>query len=280
MTLFSQRQGIRPIAKALQKESMDDDLRNLLWSVLFERVWYSKDAHIYGWLEVEVGPILRRLWLRYFKKPIDTKPHDEEAIRGVRVHFFAAEWWQVYDLIECTLMSVFSEDRKARIKETLNAVLQIENSAYRIVGGEVVEITDDHEIEAIESALAQQNKPARSHLSQALALLSDRKQPDYRNSIKESISAVEAICQLVAGKPKATLGACLGELKKKGTLHPALERAMSNLYGYTSDEGGIRHALTEDSVVPSYSEAKFMLVVCSAFVNFALLEMEKPTPST
>jgi len=43
-------------------------------------------------------------------------------------------------------------------------------------------------------------------LSRALELLSDRKQPDYRNSIKESISAVEATCQVFASKSRATLG--------------------------------------------------------------------------
>ena len=98
--------------------------------------------------------------------------------------------------------------------------------------------------------------------------MSDRKQPDYRNSIKESISAVEAACQVLAGMPKATLADCIKVIKSRGAVHSALEQAFLKLYGYTSDEGGIRHALTEDSVTPLYSDAKFMLVACSAFVNF------------
>ncbi|VAX31463.1 hypothetical protein MNBD_NITROSPINAE05-986, partial [hydrothermal vent metagenome] len=43
----------------------------------------------------------------------------------------------------------------------------------------------------------------------------------------------------------------------------------SSLYGYTSDEGGIRHALMESENV-DFNDAKFMLVVCSAFINFVL----------
>jgi hypothetical protein len=39
------------------------------------------------------------------------------------------------------------------------------------------------------------------------------------------------------------------------------------LYGYTSDQAGIRHALTEAEKV-DFSDAKFMLVVYSAFINF------------
>lgn len=47
-------------------------------------------------------------------------------------------------------------------------------------------------------------------------------------------------------------------------MHPALEQAILKLYGYTSDAGGIRHALTEESTVPSYGDAKFMLVLKQA----------------
>ena len=154
------------------------------------------------------------------------------------------------------------------LKEVLNRYMESENAAYRVVGDEIVEITDEHEIEAIESALDGGIKCCQSHLSRALDLASDRTQPDYRSSIKESISAVEAACQSLAGKPKATLGDCIKVIKNRGAIHPAFEQALLKLYGYTSDEGGIRHALTDESVAPAYSDAKFMLVASSAFVNF------------
>jgi hypothetical protein len=53
-------------------------------------------------------------------------------------------------------------------------------------------------------------------------------------------------------------------------LHGALKTAFSALYGYTSDSGGIRHFLNRDDVVPDFDSAKFMLVVCSAFINYLL----------
>src|SRR5205814_4142658 len=97
--------------------------------------------------------------------------------------------------------------------------------------------------------------------------MSDRKNPDYRNSIKEAISAVEATCGMISGKPKATLGDALKVLREKGSVHPALEKAFSAIYGYTSDANGIRHALTEESNL-TFSDAKFMVISCSAFVNY------------
>jgi len=73
----------------------------------------------------------------------------------------------------------------------------------------------------------------------------------------------------VSGNPKATLGAALNKIEKTHQLHPALKKALSSLYGYTSDSGGIRHALLEENSI-SYSDAKFMLVSCSAFINYVL----------
>jgi hypothetical protein len=150
----------------------------------------------------------------------------------------------------------------------VNVQLERENSAYRFVGTDIVEITDRQELTSIEEALAGP-KAARIHFERALDLLSDRRAPDFRNSIKESISAVEAICRLIAGSHGDTLGAAVKKISANAPLHPAFEQALLKLYGFTSDEGGIRHALMDEPSL-GYPEAKFMLVLCSAFANFLL----------
>ncbi len=135
-------------------------------------------------------------------------------------------------------------------------------------------ITSDQEITAIEEALSvsQQFTP---HLERALELLADRKSPDYANSIKESISAVEATCKLITGHPKATLGAALGRLESKlGPLHSDLTDAFKKLYGYTSDTQGIRHALVGKRDL-DIEDARFMLISCSAFINYLVAKADK-----
>jgi len=120
----------------------------------------------------------------------------------------------------------------------------------------------------MELVLNDKDFPAvRKHLHRALELLSDKKKPDYRNSIKESISAVESITQELSGNPKATLGEALKILEKKNKLHPALKVAYLKLYGYTSDEGGIRHAMLEEPNL-SVADAKFFLLSCTSFINY------------
>jgi hypothetical protein len=100
-------------------------------------------------------------------------------------------------------------------------------------------------------------------------LLSNRQKPDYRNSIKESISAVEALCRIVGGTPKATLGDALKQIETKVKMHPALREAFGKLYGYTNEAEGIRHSLLDEPNL-RLEDARYMVVTCSAFVNYVV----------
>jgi hypothetical protein len=143
-------------------------------------------------------------------------------------------------------------------------------SAYLFVGRQLAPITSKEEISEMEEALETPFKTVNTHISNAIKLFSDGENPDYRNSIKESISAVEAICRLIVGKENATLGQALDIIKREGNieLHGALREAFDHLYGYASTADGIRHAFSEEKISVDFDEAKFMLVACSAFVNY------------
>jgi hypothetical protein len=132
-----------------------------------------------------------------------------------------------------------------------------------------VEITTQEEVDEVDKALQTPISGVKTHLKTALSPLSSRDKPDYRNSVKESICSVEALARAVADEPKATLGKLIKTLEAHDGIHPALKKAFSALYGYTSDEGGIRHSLLEESSI-SKAEATFMLISCSAFVNYVL----------
>lgn len=55
-------------------------------------------------------------------------------------------------------------------------------------------------------------------------------------------------------------------LESDGRVHPALKEAWVKLYGYTSDEGGLRHAMQEEPDI-DFATVKYMVVSCAAFVN-------------
>lgn len=214
--------------------------------------------------------LLEKIWLNYFKYPIDTlSDHWGTTHNQIKQYFFKCQWYEVYDFLEYIANESASYAENEEFINFCNLTLEREVSAYRFVDLKITQITSETEIAEIEEALEPEIylKPVTTHLEQALNLLADRKLPDYKNSIKESISAVEAICQLIASKDKVTLGQALGEIENKVRIHPALKKAFSNLYGYTSDAEGIRHALLEESNL-KFEDAKFILVSCSAFVNY------------
>lgn len=275
---FSQRYGFQPVKTVVQTESIDEDLRNGLWSVLKISYWdtakMAGSFHPGYYLSAEANRDLeclcKRLWFNFFKKPLDTLPDDWEKVRSLlRDVFFGLVWHQVYDFIEYVGQNHPDKQRNKNFRETCNRVLEQEVSGYRFVGEQIVRIVAEEEITAVEDALKVKISPVQEHLKRALELFADRKKPDYRNSIKESISAVEALVKIVIKSEKGTLGDLLSVLEKRDELHPALKAAFIKLYGYTSDANGIRHALLEEDRV-TFHEAKFMLVACSAFTNYVI----------
>lgn len=266
---FSERHGYTPVRQIVQIESVDEALRNSLWSILKIHIWDKVHHSAYSTtfqINRSFETFCQRFWFRYFKLPLDTLNDEWNFVyKFFRTRFFEAEWFEVYDFVEFVAENFPYEDRDSFIAGC-NIAFQTEMSAYRFVDGKIARITSEQEISEIEEAVRGGRDPVQIHLRRALELLSDRKNPDYRNSIKESISSVESLVQIILGK-KGTLGSLIKKLEVDIGLHPALVKAFDHLYGYTSDESGIRHAILESGRV-NFEDAKFFLVVCSAFVNF------------
>ncbi len=279
---FSQRIGVTPVSQIVQKNRMDDALSNSLWSLLTLNYWHKFDRNKFSVkgsrsdtiLGSNLGTLFTAIWMDYFKSPIDTIPHlfydDGNGLSRLRNYYFNSNWYQKYEFIEF-IAANGPPEYKSKFISQCNDVLEKENSAFRFVDGVLVEISSSEEIREIELAISQSSPffGVKQHLSAAILLLSDKENPDFRNSIKESISAIESLCKTVSNQEKATLGAALKVLESRGTLHSALKSAFSSLYGYTNDADGIRHALMEESNLTS-ADARFMLIICSSFINYVI----------
>lgn len=273
---FSERYGYKKVRDVIQIESVDEPLRNGLWNVLKLNVWdqvrSSPPLYTGYYLNHDINRELRHLchslWLLYFKKPLDELRNKwEHTYDELREYFFSCPWYEIYDFVEHLANNYRDSSWREHFTRQCNTVFERELSGYRFVRGAITPITYEHEIEGIEGALQVQDEPVREHLRRALELMSDRLNPDYRNSIKEAISAVESLVTVVSGTDRGTLGKLLRKLENELGLHPALTAAFGKLYGYSSDEGGIRHALLDASRV-DFADAKVMLVLCSAFANY------------
>lgn len=262
---FSQRMGITPVANVIQVDSMNDDLRAGLWNVLLAEV-FGKRAFLYEVLghAPRIGSFSEALWSEYFKVPFDERPDKNYLIlKEIREYFFDCIWHEAYDFIEFCV-----EYYDDSFIEALNHILERELSGFRIIDGKIAPISSTKEVDTIQEAISDEIFPgASTHLRTSLDLLSQKTNPDYRNSIKESISAVESASCALTGSASATLSEALKELGKNHSLHGALKEGFLKLYGYTSDGDGIRHAMLKEPTL-TQADAVYFLVSCSAFVNY------------
>ena len=159
----------------------------------------------------------------------------------------------------------------------INRILEQEKAGYRFSNDKFVNITNEEELGEVANATHSPYESVSTHFKKALSLYSDRKSPDYENSIKESISAVEAMCCIITGATgsQATLGNTLKKLEVNGVfIHNAMKAGFDKMYGYTSDADGIRHGGIDFTNAPA-EDAKYMLISCSAFVNYLIEKYSK-----
>src|SRR5690606_21157600 len=118
---------------------------------------------------------------------------------------------------------------KGKCSNEFNDLFKKEMSAYRLINGSIVEINSKEEIIEIETALENTDKFAsvNTHLIRAIQLYSDKRNPDFRNSIKESISAVEALSKIIVKDDKTTLGQALKVIEMKHAIPKSLKNAFS-----------------------------------------------------
>jgi hypothetical protein len=264
--------GIVKPKSVIQIDSMDDDLTIGLWNVLTLTAFNQRAIN---------EDLYYDLWLYFFKWAIDDYPSSpyDNVLKYFRDWYFDDQttWYQKYDFVEFNVQNI---ELDTSLSENLNSVLEDELSGYRFVEEQLIPIINEEQLKSIEIATHSERMSTAHHIQNALNKLANRKNPDYRTVIKESIDAVEDMCtQITKADPNAkdqdTLGKALKEIEKHSGIgiHPSLNAAFSKIYGYASD-GGIRHA-QGDNAPPDQETAIFMLVSCSAFVNYLQVKADK-----
>lgn len=170
-----------------------------------------------SYTSTEIRILLSAIWADYFKKTKDSIPKTaSEYCYKLKIYFFSVKWYEIYDLIEF-VASVDDKERASLFVMVCNNTLEKELSAYRFINGQITQISATQEVDSIEEALDIEDKfkPVKIHLERSLALFSSRTSPDYRNSIKESIRAVESYCSISTGDSKAMLGQALKQIEKQ-----------------------------------------------------------------
>ena len=286
MALFSERYGYTKPAEVLIREKITEEIENALCScydMLNDHMRRHMSYKDETYKEMELF-----LWMNFLNKRRNDFYRDFRSYVIVATYVLKEKnypWYQKLNMVEMSVKWLYkrgeNDQRLFNAAHSLTALINHEferlNYAYRFIDKEIVEITSEEEIVSIEQAIKDSENNVKLHLQTALGLLAKKPSGDYRNSIKESISAVEAVCRELTGK--STLGDALNELEKAGVVIPkVMKMGFEKLYGYTNNkETGIRHSLMDDegTYIPSSAEAVFMLVSCSAFINYLYAKRSK-----
>lgn len=224
------------------------------------------------WRGPEWARIFRILHRNHWGRPLDEFPRNAGTLVKMyrEVVLRGSPFNQVFDLLqmimrhsECPrqftlgVARVFQECRLAYVVDTRKPPT-------------ILPAATAEEGEAIVGAIGELRKAglrgAEAHLKRAGELIDGG---DWSGSVRESVHAVESVARSLDSDSSKTLGPALDSLEKSGRLHPALREAFNRLYGYTSDEQGIRHALLDSSTsAVGRDEAVFMLGACASFSSY------------
>lgn len=269
--LFSQRKGLTTDSEIVLRDDMSKDVDNAILSCYYK----FKESLRYGYFKSIPESIEKELWCHFLNKNLRDfyVGHRYFDVFEPYIEDDQIIWYKKLDMLEyvCRWLSVqsnFGSNYLNDFEKNINCEFERLNYGYRIVNHRVMEITSDEEIECIETALKESKDNVRKHIDSAINFYSDKQNPDYRNSIKESITAVEAVCRESTGEDD--LNKALKNLNTKGVpIHDRFKDGIRSFYNFTNQpDTGIRHALMEEGYNPSKAEAYFMLVSCSAFVNY------------
>jgi hypothetical protein len=265
---FSERIGAKP-APVSGLNQVTTGVRTALWNALHE-VLFPIPPHGSPYNQLAYSNT-KFLWNRLGWRT-DLAPHAaNDAKQMLSNYWFGCEWSDFFDAFESAVLVAGRQRTVDRAPwfEQLNNLLEQQGCAYRFISEQLAPLTNPAEMTAVAAAAESAIPAVASHIRDAMRYLPPNDNPSARNCVKESISAVEAALKSLTNSPNSTLAAALPEFERQyGKLHPALRLGLEKLYGYTSDEGGIRHALVEETAKVTVDDARFMLVACSAFANY------------
>ncbi len=273
---FSQANGYEELPQPLALGEISYQARRKLWDLLYSSAWereYDWDGTRFNVAESWIF-IFEDIHTGYFERTLDEFGNNPnsllEAYKGFI--FSPARFNKLFDLWQMIMRHPRCPRKfvkeTARIFEECHVAYVVDTSGPPTI----LPVATPQEGEALIGALGHLNEGgyagAEAHLREAGTLTNAG---EWAESVRESIHAVESVARVLDPKDANTLDGALKSLERQIRIHPALKDAFSKLYGYTSDEEGIRHSLLEENTSPvGRDEAVFMLGACASFVTYLL----------
>lgn len=269
---FSQSIGLKSVPEQLKLGEISDTLRRRLhYAIIKDFEDDLQTGSMYAYLGARWKALARDICVLHFDVSAERFRGDPETIRTMILRNLEhMPYNDVFDFVQFIIRHANCAIQTRR--EVAQAFVDC-RAAYRVVDARTIVAVGTKEqadafVAALDNTQSATASGARQHLVDAGVAL---RSGDWPGCVRESIHAVESVAVRLA--PGATtLGAALRVIDQNGHLHGSLRAAFDKLYGYSSDEDGVRHALVFDEAEAKVDEADalFMLGACASFVSYLL----------
>ncbi|MDE0555215.1 MAG: hypothetical protein OXI24_13415 [Candidatus Poribacteria bacterium] len=276
---FSQRHGYEPLPECMRLEHLSKKARTAVYNIIVDLVsgiWRNN-------VDSPAPRMCRRAMASCLDKNIrEVGVLKDQILDELQSFVCDSPFNKVLDLLE--YMAGYDDDQNFGESTVLNARLsrfsKDINNAFDKHGVAYMFMLDTSTIcprTSMEQGVTIQNAVATlknhklpspvTHLRNAASHLD---LGEYADAITDSIHAVESVVRFFDPENSQKLGDAVDSLKGKGVLkHPALAKGIKSLYGYTSDEEGVRHALVfEPEANVDINDAMFMFGACASLAAY------------
>ena len=280
---FSQEQGVLPLPKQLELNELSTQLRTKLWTTVYIAInGSSEPLYSHTKLDKNVRLLCFKIHTEFFIRPADSfSTNNKKNMEPLKNFILIEEWHDVLSLIQFMLRKSYSQYITSNLflllKKRVASDLHSCYAAYTLVddGRTIAPAATSEEADALKRTFddlqANNFEGAKLHLTQSIEALN---KGDFAASVRESVHAVESVARRIDGAA-STLTPALKRLASAQHIHPALAQGYEKIYGYTSDEGGVRHASLSGEIAVEQEDALYMLGSCAAFVSYMIVKARR-----
>lgn len=265
---FSQRSGFAPIPPQLKLNEVSEQQRILFYYAIEKDIDHALPPSKHFYISGQWHKLAKDIFVEFFNNPpskfqtpiSEIKDFLETSCQKMQFH-------RLFDFLEYLVRHPLC---RFDLRIALGDVLIKTKSPYRLVDERIVAIGSVEQGESVVRAINDTELhgavASKQHLVAAGVAL---REGAWADSVRESIHAVEAMARRINSDAK-TLGDALNKIEASGYVHGSLKEGFKKLYGYTNDEGGIRHALSDATAKVDEADALFMLGACASFVSYLI----------
>ena len=269
---FSQAEGLAPLPWPLELGDLSQQARAVLWKFMYEEMPRSRHSQAPGSSPQVIDPwrsILYDWHVFEEHRAADDFSHNFfDNLERVKAIILNGDFNVVFDFLQFVMRHGKCPDK---FDKAIGTIFRYAQLAYFVSEGgpTIMPAATPEEGAAIQEALRVSSEAgldgARVHLVKAGEELNAGHFPD---SVRESVHAVESVAKRLSEKADTTLSPALDALSQHVTIHGDLIAGFKKIYGYTSDEKGVRHALLGGKAKVDREDAVFMLGACASFVTY------------